>query len=186
MKTQYYSRIVYNTENYIIPSGLDGKSTTLRMPERIDEFVRDEWLNSQLFCSNEFQFGYIQSIDHAIVNNWLSRGDELDHLFLYSINSNIDTPNRINWVGRIDGLAILTTDEATDMHAHFGEPLRHLVRNSEELSRIYANRLNFLNVRFENIEIYDRPRQFYPTATPRQFGRYVLRPFNDLYNQPLI
>ena len=81
------SRLSFNTNNWVKPSGLIGKSSSESTFEFKYGFGFEEWLFNEAYCLIEengerWNFGYIEGIHRNY-----QKGDENNSLQLYTIDS---------------------------------------------------------------------------------------------------
>ncbi len=149
-----YTRLSYNTKNWISPSGLEGKSTNIDTFEHCG-FGMEEWLFNELFLRNSFHYGYIEGLKDY------KEGDENEPLILFSIQQ--PSKNRF-LVAIVDQWQKLNTTEAETLINDFYPEIMQMRNQVSNLPNInieealkkfdeHITKKTFFNIKFKAIEL---------------------------------
>jgi hypothetical protein len=156
-KEKRISKICWNGNNWVKPSGLKGKSNDPKSYERIKGYGHEEWLFDFEKMIDGFHYGLLQPAQHG-------RKNFLDKIFdvkLYSRNSEF---NETYWVGLIKNLEVISNEEAARIHKIYKENgwLDEMVTQIKKANGDYTHFLSLephecFSVRFkpENSVLFD-------------------------------
>lgn len=151
------SKICWNEENWVKPSGLKGKSDDPNSYESVKGYGHEEWLFDFEKLIDGYHYGLLQPAQHGR-NNFLNK---IFDVKLYSRNGEF---NEIFWVGLVKDLEVISTEEAARIHKIYKEK-GWLDEMTFQLKKVNGDYTHFLslephecfNVRFkpENSVLFD-------------------------------
>lgn len=149
-----YTRVSYNTQNWINPSGSEGKSISNTTFESCG-FGMEEWLFNDLFLKDGDHYGYIEGL------KGYREGDENEPLILFSIHHS--SKDRYI-VAIIDQWEKLDTTEASVLINDFSQPISEIRNQISILQNInielalqnfdrHISNNTFFNIKFKSFEL---------------------------------
>ena len=146
-----YARLTYNSNNYLKPSGILGKSNSKNTFEGRNKFGWEEWLFNDAFTFDGYRFGFIQAFQNRAPGIY-------NHIWLYNFNNNTKEFCVVACINEIEKLTESQTIETEKKYRD--KKLIELMLNgiqdidsNNNIKKDYLNSLdsfsNVCNVRFK-------------------------------------
>lgn len=156
------SRICWNDNNWVKPSGKIGKSQNKKSFEYKHGYGHEEWLLDLEKIINGYHYGFLETINkHKNIYE-----NQMFDISLYSINS--ETGERW-WIGNIKNVRIITREESNEIFSHYkkagwlNEMRNQIKKIGGDLSEFDKLNSNiFFNIKFTpyDLELLDCPLKF--------------------------
>ncbi|WDF77022.1 hypothetical protein PQ469_24365 [Mucilaginibacter sp. KACC 22773] len=151
------SRLTWNSNGWVMPSGPDGKSADDSAHERRYGYGHEEWLFDTGKLIDGYHYGFLEPVrkyQAAYI------GKKYD-IWLYSIN---DTTKLRYWIGEIAGLEVIDTNIANEITDHYraqgwlGEMENQIIASGANIKGFSEYQgIDLFNIRFkpENLKLND-------------------------------
>lgn len=166
MKPHKITRICWNTNNWIKPSGATGKSKDIKSFEDTDGFGFEEWIFDFTKIIDGYIYGYVPAAGADRTRPTSIHG--LFDLSFYTIE-NTSSKNQRWWIGTILDVEAISREQSQIIYETYkkNDWLKERFDQLKQLKINYKNYLdsfptNFFNIRFrlKNIQLLDTPIQF--------------------------
>ncbi|PRY87080.1 hypothetical protein [Mongoliibacter ruber] len=177
-KESKIARIAWNTNGWVKPSGLTGKSTNASF-ENEHGFGHEEWLFDGDKVIDGYKYGFLEPI-HKYRSKY--EGKYFD-LALYTRDSE---SNKSFWVANLKDVKVLTTEESEKVLAYYKQEgwydemksdLYNLNLDQDQLDLwVEDGAHELLNIKFKATQINDIPEELIPVLDDREIksNRYTL------------
>ena len=170
------SRICWNTNGWIKPSGLIGKSTNEETHEGIYGYGHEEWLLDVDKIYKDYHYGFLQPIHQ---NRELYVGNTFN-ISLYSIDG---ISKRKYWVGKIKNVEVIDDPTASEVVKYYRRKgwLNEMLNQIDEVeadAKSFKKWMNetLFNIRFkiEDLDLLDEPQLLSEEDRSVTYPRYIL------------
>lgn len=184
MNPKKISRICWNTNNWVKPSGKEGKSKNVdkngeKAFEYENGFGHEEWLFDLEKEINGWHYSFLQSINHFRCKTGKYIGEVFD-ISLYTINSK--TKEKF-WIGEIHNVHVIGFDESIEIlntykqnkwYDEMTEDLKNVDATYTELINI--NEKDFFNIKFkiDDVDLLEEPQLISEEDTAISSFYYIL------------